>query len=218
MIVACVQRKGGAGKTTVALSLACELSQRGRSVVVADADPQGSAQAWAAQAAELGNAAATVVGIGPGFHRPAQLPRLSEGYDVTIVDCPPHNGEIMRSALAVADVALLPCGPSPLDVWALGDSVALVEQARQIRPALIAAVVLNRTDRRTALGARARELLADCGLPVLSCGLAMRVGYAESLAAGQGPSTYRPRSTAAREVRELANEVLELVEGTARAA
>ncbi|MEQ6438328.1 ParA family protein, partial [Comamonas sp. w2-DMI] len=43
MIVALLNQKGGVGKTTLATHIAGELAMRGQSVILLDADPQGSA-------------------------------------------------------------------------------------------------------------------------------------------------------------------------------
>jgi chromosome partitioning protein len=44
--IAVVNRKGGSGKTTTAVSLAGALAERGLSVLLIDLDPQASASAW----------------------------------------------------------------------------------------------------------------------------------------------------------------------------
>lgn len=209
-IIAVVNQKGGVGKSTIAVALAAELQSRGQSVLLADADPQASAQAWGAVAAEAGNGAPTVVGVREGFYRADQLPRLAKNYSWTIVDTPPHSGPIMRAALAVANVVLLPCGPGAFDAWSLGETLDILGEAKRAKPRLKSAIVLNRVQRRTALSTGARAALADSGVSILKSELGMRVAYAEAVPAGQGPTTYAPSSRAADEVRALTDEVLRL--------
>ena len=210
MILAFVGQKGGSGETTAALAVASELFARGRRVLVADADPQGSCRTWAAVAAEAGLEVPTVAGVGADLYRPGQLPALATTYEATILDCPPRSAPVQRAALMVADLAIIPCGPSAVDAWALAETLELVEAARAVRPELRAAVLLTRKANRTALGRGAREALADCGLPILAAELGLRVAYQEAPAAGMGPAQYAPRDPAAAEVRALTDELLAL--------
>ncbi len=50
--IAVVNRKGGSGKTTTAVSVAAALAERGQQVLLIDLDPQASASAWLAQASD----------------------------------------------------------------------------------------------------------------------------------------------------------------------
>jgi len=145
--------------------------------------------------------------MGPGFHRPEQLPALAADYEVTIIDCPPRHGEIMRAALMVADLVVLPCGPSAVDAWALAASVDLITEARIHRSSLVAVVLLTKVVARTTIGTGARDVLASSGLPVLSSEMHYRVTYQEAPAAGLGPTKYAPASLAAEEVRAVAAEI-----------
>ena len=148
--------------------------------------------------------------MGAGLHRPDQAPALARRFDVTVIDCPPRHGEVQRAALAVVDLALIPCGPGPADLWALAETLELVAKAQEVRPELKAAIVVTRR-RRTALGANARPALEESGLPVLVAELGLRSGYEEALAAGQGVTTYAGASVAADEVRALVDEIEALV-------
>lgn len=210
-------QKGGTGKTTTAVTIACELKHsRGASVLVVDADPQRSASTWLAIGARDGQPVPTCVAMGAEMHRQGQLASLAAGYDAVVVDCPSRIddrvGAVMRSALLYAGqhggLAILPCGPSAMDVWALADSIEAVDTARVVVPELRAAVVVTRrSPSRTVIGESARAVLSEAGMPVLSSELRYRIAYAECPASGVGVTAYSPDSAAAGEVRALVDEL-----------
>lgn len=197
-------QKGGVGKTSLAWSIGLELHARGMTVLLVDADPQGSLRTAGASAAEEGLDVPTVAAMGEGLHRKSQLPRLAKGFDRVVVDCPPANGTILRGALMVADVALLPVTPSPVDVWALAETLEVVEGATTLRgDALKAAIVVNRRDPRTGLSRQIRESLADLEVPLLDSMIGARVAFAEALLEGRSPKG----ATARKEVCDLVDEL-----------
>lgn len=210
MVIVIAGQKGGAGKSTLAACLAAEGVERGQRVLLVDADPQGTARTWGEVAVEQGRPVPTIVAMGATMHRPDQLPRVAEGFDLVVVDCPPRAGDVQRAALMIASLALLPCGPSAPEAWALATSLDVVREAQVLRPDLRAAIVVTRRQ-RTVVGQSARDVLATSELPVLKTELGHRVAYQEAIAAGQGVTTYAPRSEAAVEVRALFDEVVEML-------
>lgn len=211
MIYAFAGQKGGVGKSTLSMSVACELLQQGRSVLLVDGDhEQGTVRVYAEIAAEQERPAPTVVAMGANMYRPEQLPTLANAYDVAVVDCPPRNADVQRAAVMVADVVVLPVGPNPAEVWALANTVDLVKQAQTVRPGLRACIVINRKDARTVLGRNVREALDAAELPVLNAEVSHRIAFAEAPAAGQGITSYAPKDPASKEVRALVRELLQL--------
>lgn len=210
MIVAFVGQKGGSGKSTLAVCVASELADRKRNVLLVDADPQRTAVTWHDVASEQGHAVPTVVSMTGTLHKPNQLPKLAAGYQDVIIDTPPRLGEVQRSAMMVADLAILPCGPSAPDAWALAESIRTIQEAIDYRAALKASIVINKKRSGTAAGRGAREALADAGLPILKTEMGLRQAFQEALAAGLGVGRYAPKDTAAEEVRALVTELLKM--------
>jgi chromosome partitioning protein len=210
-VIVLAGQKGGSGKSTVAVSLAAECHARGLRVLLVDADPQGTARTWGDVAAEAGRAAPTVVAMGANLHRADQLPALAKNFDLVVVDCPPRHSEIQRAALMVADLAIIPSGPSSHDVWALAESVELVRAAQQVRPSLVVAALVTRRVPGTVIGREAREALKDAGVPVFRTELGFRVAFQEAPGAGLGVTQYDPGGDAAAEVRAMTDEALALV-------
>jgi chromosome partitioning protein len=202
MIIGVLSQKGGVGKTTIALNLAATIAASGSRVLVVDADPQGSATAWSS--AREAEPLFPVVGMAkPTLHR--DLPSLAANYHYVVIDGAPRVNDLGRSAILASNLVLIPVQPSPYDVWAAAETVRLIREARQIKPGLDAAFVINRIVARTAIGRDARKALAHFeDVPVLEAHLSQRILYAESAAKGLAVVEVAPRGDAAREFRALA--------------
>lgn len=188
-IVSVVNQKGGSGKSTAAMEVAAGLAREGARVLVADADPQGTAQRWAAASPEEAPFPAVVMGVaaaGDQVHR--ELRKVVGDYDWILVDTPPNLDAVSpQSALLVSDMALVPVEPSPSDVWATTAARELVRRVQVINEDLAARVVLSKwPGAETVVASEAREALDDFGLPVL--GARLRRLTAFQAAAGLGCS------------------------------
>lgn len=191
----------------MALNLAACLHASLR-VVLVDADPQGTCATWAARAVELGREGVPVVAM-TAASLVRDLPKLAASFDVAVIDTPPRLGAAARGAMLAADVVLVPCGPGPSDVWATAETIAALDEARALRPELIAALVLNRAD-RTSLARSAEKALGNLGVPLLDATIGQRVAFAEATIEGQGVTEHAPRSDAALDVRRVTRAVLAL--------
>ncbi len=203
-VIAILNQKGGVGKTTLAVHLATALARKKRSVILLDADPQGSALDWAA--ARQGNPLFPVVGL-PKSSIHKELPTLAASYDIVVIDGPPRVYDVARSAIMAADLVLVPVQPSPYDVWAAKEIIDLLTEASVFKPSIRKAFVINRKIANTAIGRDVAQALSDYPIPVLSSAICQRVAFAES--ATQGLTVYEldPDMLASQEMDALAAEV-----------
>jgi len=210
-VIALLNQKGGAGKTTLATHLAGELAMAGSQVTLLDADPQGSSLDWAQR--RLQNGQGRLYGVF-GLARDSlhqEAPQIALEADYVVIDGPPRVAALARSALLAADLVLIPVQPSAYDVWASHEMVTLIAEARVFKPRLRAAFVINRRVVGTVIGREARAALADQPFAALHTEVSQRIVFADSVAAGRLACEAAPKSAAAREIAALAQAVQEML-------
>jgi chromosome partitioning protein len=185
MIYAVVNTKGGVGKTTTAVHLSTMLSRLDNTLLI-DGDPQASAASWAAWRRE--NQA--VVGASPTTTCLAGKAILSEGKQLAggfghvVVDAGGRDSAGLRSALLLAQMAIIPIGASNLDAAAMTDLLEVVELAHDYNPELDVRVLLTRIDPRTKDAIEMLEFLNEQKLTVLSTNVCERVAFRRAIGAG----------------------------------
>jgi len=204
-IIAVVGNKGGAGKTTLSVNLAAGIS-REHSVVMIDADPQGSSLQWRAIAGDNVNF--------PVYAQTFSLREQAKQYAVkneyVLIDCPPsvHASQTL-AVLEFADLALIPVQPSPVDLWATVHIEKAINEAREVNPGLKAMLVINQLEARTTLSKLVREVLSEIAIPVAETAIRRRAIYRNSALEGKSVFDIGKRGAeAAAELDSLLKEVL----------
>ena len=192
--VSVVAQKGGTGKTTLCLAIACAAVRDGLVAAVVDLDPQATAASW---------------GDRRGSELPvvltAQPPRLArvldaasrQGVDLAVVDTAPRVEQSAVAAARAADLVVVPCRPA---VYDLETVAATVDVIRAVAPGTRFLCVLNGVPPRGPRQPQARRLLDDMGVPVCAAGLGLRAAVDYAAAAGASAQEYEPRGKAAAEI------------------
>lgn len=206
-VVVIAGRKGGIGKSTIAGNLAAEFAAMGQTVAALDADPQHSLAAWAAQGDGMLSKCVEKVNRGTEDLR-GKLRAAQKTVDIVLVDTPPGILEVAYQAMLLADLVLLPCGPSPLDIFPLKEALGMALKARAERRSKKPRIrfVPSRVLKNTNLGRELSSSLEEMGKKVLP-GIGQRIVVAEAVTSGLTVREYAPGSTAHEEFEKLAKAV-----------
>ena len=113
----------------------------------------------------------------------------------------------------LADLCLIPVGASAAEIWATSDLLALVEEAKQVKP-VNARMVWTRYRPHTRLAQDLSELAAkELGLVALTTTLGMRGAYMQALGEGLTVAElYEPSAKA--EIKSMTKEIQTLLRTT----
>jgi chromosome partitioning protein len=178
-VIAIAQRKGGAGKSTVAANLATALAESGHRVGLLDIDPQRSLARWDQQRGASKKAHTLHFEAPTGWRLSATLERLKREQDFVLLDTAPHDDTDAKLAIRGADLAK--------------------QERRPFR------LLLNRAPASGRLRDDIEGQIRDRNLPMLDAVLGNRTAYAQAFMAGLGVVEAAPRGPAAAEVRALAS-------------
>lgn len=113
-IIAIANQKGGQGKSTITVALAAVITEGSGTVLVADADPQGTVS-WLARTAATPPPYETRSAFEPD--QVAQLGDL-RGFDTIVIDTPGNltDTPMLAEVLKIADYAIVPVVPEAASV------------------------------------------------------------------------------------------------------
>jgi chromosome partitioning protein len=208
-VIAFVNQKGGCAKSTTAVHFAQWLIRQKRNAVLVDADAQGSSSIWlesleAPIPCEVAQTARTLQ---------SRLPKLIGQYDYIVVDGPAGLSDATKTILAQANLAVIPCQPSGVDLRSAKDAIQLIQQAQSGRKgAPKAAIFLSRAVRGTRLKDEALVALGKIGIPLLKTVIHQRQAVADTF--GQEATVWdllgAAAAEAAAEFDDLFKEILKM--------
>jgi chromosome partitioning protein len=198
VIIVVANSKGGVGKSTFAVHLAAWLHEQGHRVTLADCDTQQSSSEWIREAVPEVKA----VRLDSPDVILSELPILNSDTDYVVADGPGSQTETSRALLLRADLAIVPCKASMLEVRALAKATEVLRVSQDIRAGLPKAIiVLSMVGKNYRLTKDMKDAASALNLPMVSRAMILRQIYAD--APGQGAVVWNMGSRA----REAAEEV-----------
>ncbi|HRO12280.1 MAG TPA: ParA family protein [Amaricoccus sp.] len=180
-------RKGGCGKTIVALTLAAALAGRGQRVALADADRQKSASRWLKQRP---GSAAPILAV--DWTDAGDFGEAPKKLDWLVIDAPGAlRGERATRLVAEAEAVMTPILPSWFDVDSSARFLKEIEELKRVRKGKVGVHLIANRVRPGRAAARLEAFFRGLGQAPLAW-IADRAAYAEL--AEQGLSIFdRPQ-------------------------
>lgn len=207
-VITLATSKGGAGKSTLARSLAAHWLMVGQKPALIDADPQRTLANRHDPSGKLG----AVPMIAEPEERVAEaIEELRGSRRPIIVDTAGFRNRTTISALIASDLALIPLKPSAEDVDAAIATFELIgeinETPERAGAPIRIAMVLTMGMASTVISRHVRTQLEGEGYPLLKAEMTNRVAYPESGIDGLSPIVTDPDGAAARDIAAIAKEL-----------
>ncbi|MCY4403567.1 MAG: AAA family ATPase [Candidatus Poribacteria bacterium] len=191
--IAIVSRKGGTGKTTLAISLSVAAEKAGHTTALIDLDPQASAAEW--RDTREDDTPAVISAHSSRLQSTLHLAK-ENGATLTILDTAPHTESAVLDAADAADFAVIPCKPSLIDLRAIRSTIKIINLAD-----VPAHVVLNAVPPRGDLAVETRKAIEHYGVVCAPCEIGSRIAFVHSYISGLTVQEYEPRGKASQEIK-----------------
>ncbi len=212
--IAVVSRKGGSGKTTVAVQLAVGLWLRGHSTLLTDTDPQQSSVEVLKNRMGQGPRIAT----GSASDLVAlQAAAVRDGLDALIIDTPAVVEEETAQAIVLADLAVMVLRPTFLDLAAAVNTSRLIRQLRKPGLLILNQAPVARGSVEPPAVKRTLEALQLLRLPVAPAILRSRSIYQTAMEHGRSAEELDADGPAGRETAQMCDFLQRFTFGAARA-
>lgn len=208
MILTITNQKGGAGKTTLALNIAAEWASQGARVKLIDMDKQHSALDWLETRDELGHPPLFDLEGYPTPNLHKHIHNKAQGFDHVIIDVPPQVDALAKSAMACADLVIVPVKPSPPDIWAAASTIDLLHDASVLFEDLDYRFCMTQKLTNAAIGRDARRALGEYeDVEMLEQTIGYRVDFMYAFGQGLSVGEYAHLGKAHVEMKRLVKEI-----------
>jgi chromosome partitioning protein len=194
--IALVTQKGGAGKSTLASSLAVVAHEAGERVCLIDMDPQATLTTWGKTRGETD---IPVVAASPAKLAAVLSALAAKGVTLVVIDTPGAEGAAASAAMAAAQLCVIPSRPTAFDLWASANTRQALKARKGDYVFLLNQCPPAQQSERIAEGVQALEAMGGLLSPLVQA----RVDYQDAARLGWGVSELNPQGPAAGEMRAL---------------
>jgi chromosome partitioning protein len=199
--IALMIQKGGGGKTTLALNLACAAGTDGKTTLVIDLDPQATACNWSDRRKErFPDLQYPVVIDAQPARLQAALDRAAENdVQFAIIDTPARSEQSALAAAKAADLIIIPCRPQAYDLETIPNTQEILGLAGG-KPAF---AVLNAVPSYGNRHDQARELMEGLGIRVCPYTIGNRAAFGDAGSVGKSVAEFEPKGKGAEEILQI---------------
>ena len=241
MIITTAIIKGGTGKTTTSLALSQAAVSEGRHVLAVDMDPQGSLSyylggdagkpgswqvlqghpaAGAVQSTPQGidliagsqDLALASSSAGSAMRLKRAVKPLEWAYDLIIIDCAPHIGELLFNGIYAADMLLIPMTTDSLSIQGLSQIMEIGRRiAKNSSSSFTAGSILTMYDKRSKINRFYRDNVAEIGAKIgapLIGTIRRGVAVQEAQLYQKSLYEYAPKSKPAQDYLDLFHKIM----------
>ena len=206
-VIALLQKKGGAAKTTTAINLLGAFLEKGHTAVLCDMDKdKPDAIYWADNGTDLADYVIPLVEDNPKN----KVDELKSRYNFIIVDTPPNFEAAALKAAMLCDFAIIPCAASLIEVKALEDAATCAMLANKPYKFLASRITKNTKATKQLI-----NQLEETGTNFKTY-ITNSVTMTECQSVGTWVGKYAPQSSNHLQYLELINEILSYLKGVAK--
>ncbi|MDI2113799.1 ParA family partition ATPase [Commensalibacter nepenthis] len=193
--IAILSQKGGAGKTTIALNLSVAASLKKKTSVIIDIDPQASITQWGDSRKKENP---TVISVQASRLSNTLTKCLDNKVDFVFIDTAPHAEQSALLAARQADLVIIPCRPSVIDIRAIQSTIDICKIAE-----VKYFIVLNQVLSRSNLTQDALDALKELKIPTVPVNIGQRIAFINSVTHGEGVMEFDPNGKSFQEINNL---------------